>query len=86
MGGVHNQNVFGRWRWLDGVRAWCDAHDLVFIAGASLASVLIMLAFVATVAVTTVWVKLDHMEQRVDRIEHALRERRELVDGTAIDW
>lgn len=84
MGGVHNQNVFGRWRWLDGVRAWCDAHDLVVMVGLLFAGMLIMLAFVGTVALTTVWVRWDSLDQRVERIESVLYRgtEKELKDGT----
>jgi len=43
-----------------------------------------MLAFVGTVALTTVWVRLDSLDQRVERIESVLYRGtgKELDDGT----
>lgn len=71
MGG-HEGPFFGRWRWLDGLRAWCDAHDLVVIAAAALGSVLLVLAFMGTVAATTFWLKIESIESRLGRIERAV--------------
>ena len=80
MGG-YDGSFHGRWRWLDGVRAWCDAHDLVAIAAVCFASVLLTLAFVGTVAITTIWVRVDSLEDRVSRVEHAVYMRAEKETG-----
>lgn len=78
-------SYFGRWRWLDGVRAWCDAHDLIFIAAASLGSMLLLLAFIATVALTTMWMRVDSLDSRINRIESAMMKRSESGKADNVD-
>lgn len=68
----------GRWRVLDGLRQWYDPHDLVVLVGAALGGALIMLAFVVVVFASSVWMRTEYLEKRLDRMESAVFKRANL--------
>jgi hypothetical protein len=74
-----------RYRWLDGVRAWCDAHDLVMLMSIAMTSALLSLAFVGAVFASSVYVRLETLDQRIYRIESVMfrqTSREEWKNGT----
>lgn len=62
----------GRYRALDGLRQWHDPHDLIVLVGVVLASVIATLAFVSAVFASSIWMRAESLEQRLDRIESAV--------------
>jgi hypothetical protein len=61
-----------RWRWLDGLRAWYDAHDLVMLVSVAMASALLSLGFVGAVFASSVWVRMETLDRRIDRLESVM--------------
>jgi uncharacterized iron-regulated membrane protein len=82
MGG-HNDAFFGRWRVLDSLRHWMDAHDLIVLLSLVVLVALTTLALVGSVFSAVVWVRQDELDRRVERIEAVLLRDERAEDAIA---
>lgn len=77
MGGPDG-SFHGRYRALDGLRQWYDPHDLTVLVGVALASAIVTLAFIVVVFASSIWMRTEYLEKRLDRMEEVYFKRTEL--------
>jgi hypothetical protein len=67
-----NDRFFLRWRSLDSVRHWIDAHELIVILSLFFGGCLLTLLLAGSVFGAVVWVRQEDLDTRVERLEAIL--------------
>ena len=74
MGGYmgDNDRFFLRWRSMDSIRHWIDAHELIVILSLFFGGCLLTMLLAGSIFGAVVWLRQEDLGMRVERLEDIL--------------